>query len=453
MAVAEAVCIADPGELPAGAVLALYGAGGRGAAMLRDIRARRPDIRVVGWIDTYKRGSFLDLPVWRLDAFLAVRQTRPEVAILVTSAFYPTILRTLAAHGIEGCLVAVEPGDQPFVAATAPEGVAPLLDRGRHPLGRAPRDTRRTGPAGDCWRCPELSDVYLRPTGLSFCCWLPDLAFVEADADAALDRLDRLRGMFRAAIDAGRHAYCAACPGLGRGARDGAPGRVRALHIDTTTVCNLDCAYCIVKNTPQAVEYDPLAVIEGILASDRLAPSFSFDWGGFGEPTLNKDFAALTERLIARGGKGLVYSNCLVHSPAVERHLGASLTVVCSLDAGTRETYAALRRRDGHDRVWDNIGRYLAAAGPDHFIAKYIMLPQNSGQADLEGFVARCRAAGVRHVLLARDFYEPDFAPEIASGLARLQAACLRAGLTVKFLATAVSPDEAARVTALAATL
>lgn len=440
----------DLRELPARARLRLYGAGGRGDEALDALRADRPDVTVLEFLDTFQAGERQGLPVRTLAQYLETRKDGDDALILITSTFFPAILERLEQAGIEGASVLVNDADPPFVACLPEDRVVPTLAETAHPLKRPPRTTRAE--AGRCWRCTDFSSIYFRPTGLSFCCWLPDLAHAGRDIPGALARLQRLHGRFRQAVDADRHPFCAACPSLYPAADEPAPqpGKIRTLHLDISMTCNLRCRYCTVKNAVHAMEYDFEAVLKAILEADMLAEAFAFSWGGLGEPTLNPSFDGVTEDLIARGGSGLVYSNCVKYSKVIENHLGTGLTVVTSLDAGRPETYAVLRGGDRFVQVWDHIARYIAAAGPEGFTAKYIVLETNCRDVELGGFVTACRGAGVQNVLIAKDFYRPDAPEPILRGMGRLYRLCREAGLRPSFLGSAVSPQQQRRAMAWA---
>jgi len=432
--------IRDMAPIPRNARLLIYGAGGRGDEALDLLRQTRPDVGVLGFLDTYSEGRRQDLPVSRLDDYLSRRQEMEDHAILVASSFYPAILESLEQAGIAGGLVFLKDADPPYVSHLPVAGVTDALAGGRHPLQRPPRTT--TPEEGRYWRCHDFASVYFRPSGLSFCCWLPDLTRLGHGPLAALKRLDALRREFCQATDADRHPFCAACPSLAPVSQPELPGGIRTLHIDTSIACNLSCRYCQVKHSGQKLDYDFAAVLQTILDRGMLAASFSYSWGGLGEPTLNPDFEPVTQRLASMGGAGLVYSNCVRFSETLARHVGSTVRLVCSIDAGTPATYAELRQRDAFGRVWENIRRYIAAGGAPQFTAKYIMLPQNSAPRELQGFVQACRDAGVQNVLIARDFYSGAAPREIVRAMGELWRRSRDAGLQPAFLDAAAPAEE-----------
>lgn len=72
-----------------------------------------------------------------------------------------------------------------------------------------------------------------------------------------------------------------------------------------------------------------------------------------------------------------------------------------SVDSGTNETYASVKRNPNCDRVWENIHRYAATGGD--FVVKYIILSMNSDIEEVDTFVNRCRKAGVRSICISVD--------------------------------------------------
>jgi molybdenum cofactor biosynthesis enzyme MoaA len=59
-----------------------------------------------------------------------------------------------------------------------------------------------------------------------------------------------------------------------------------------------------------------------------------------------------------------------------------------SLDAGTRESYTKIKGKDVFDTVVENIRRYAANSG--NIQLKYIVMPENCNDDDLNGFLAIC---------------------------------------------------------------
>lgn len=442
-------------ELPAGAEVLVYGAGSRGRKVLAAAR-RGKHVRVLGFVDSFTSGESCGLPVFALDALDEV-MARPEMdgaRILIASAFHRKIGQGLDARGRGGYQVFLDPDEGPPLVDVPVDDIARALNLHRNPL----KATRRRGAGkragkGKCLRCASLSAVYFRPSGLSLCCWMPDLVEVPAPGgpasnEAALARLDAIRRRLADALDQGRNPFCATCPDVFETNHAALSERFALLHLDISTRCNLNCSYCIVKNSFRGVDYDFDGLCDHVQHSGLLAKGFCFDWGGAGEPTLFPGFEERTRGLLALGGSGLVYTNALKFSEVIAEGLRSGLRIVCSMDAGTRQTYANIRGVDGFETVWANIRRYLAA-GRANVTLKYIVTRGNAAPEELRAFVARCAEEGVQAVWLSRDFYADTVTPAEEEALALLAGECARAGVGYSFLGTAVPERVAGRAPAV----
>lgn len=74
-------------DLPAGAKLALFGAGSTGREFLLNLRKRRPDVDVACFIDTYLKGECEGIDILPPSAARTV-----DARLIVTSAFWPEIV-------------------------------------------------------------------------------------------------------------------------------------------------------------------------------------------------------------------------------------------------------------------------------------------------------------------------------------------------------------------------
>lgn len=80
-------------DIPKGAPLYLYGAGGAGVLILKKLLRVR-DINVKGFIDTYKKGTeILGFPVYDLDDFLNMKSD--DALVLITSTYFEEISKRL----------------------------------------------------------------------------------------------------------------------------------------------------------------------------------------------------------------------------------------------------------------------------------------------------------------------------------------------------------------------
>lgn len=441
------IYIHDAGELPPGGPLLIYGAGARGRT-LAEAASKPGGPGVLGFVDSFKAGEFLGLPVHPLSQLPALLAA-PESAgarIVVASAFHHKIAKGLEKIGITDQHVFLDPTEGPPLVTVPAKELPGVLGQHTITLCATRRDpARRPKDPAKRLRCDSLSTVYFRPSGLSLCCWMPDLVELPENAGpedfrAALERLQALRRELAHALDRGENPFCASCPDIYETARHELLEHFTGVHLDMSTKCNLNCSYCLVKNTFRGVEYDFDGLFAELRSSGMLQKGPYFDWGGAGEPVLYPDFGSITDALLAEGGRGLVYSNALRFSEVIERGVRGRLSLTCSMDAGTRGTYAAVRGVDGFEQVWENLRRYLAA-GPNNVAVKYIVTRDNAAENEIEAFAERCRREGVRRVVISKDFYREHVSPEEEGALRLLARRLDEAGIGRSFLNTAVPED------------
>lgn len=92
--------LTNVGQLPERATVCIYGAGGRGERVYRAVRKYRPDVTVAFFADSFKQGSFCDLPL--------VQSFDPDAVDLVIVASFHSyqICRSIELMGVRHCLVA-----------------------------------------------------------------------------------------------------------------------------------------------------------------------------------------------------------------------------------------------------------------------------------------------------------------------------------------------------------
>lgn len=133
--------------------------------------------------------------------------------------------------------------------------------------------------------------------------------------------------------------------------------------VDPTNNCNLSCSWCnaahILQNRHRQMTKDTLLDLAAFLAEWR----GSREWpagvegvclAGGGEPLLHPDIGAFIEACVSRGIEvGIVTNGTNIHR--FLEPLSLCTWVGVSVDAGSRETFKAMKGRDSFDQVCDNI--------------------------------------------------------------------------------------------------
>lgn len=170
--------------------------------------------------------------------------------------------------------------------------------------------------------------------------------------------------------------------------------------------CNSHCVYCNGSEYALPVEYvasqDHEVLFRNLLSSDLIRPEFTnVAWGG-GEPTLLGTFDQTVNFLRSNRISETINTSGIRFSPQVEGALKERLAMVrISVDSGTNETYARVKRNSHCDDVWESIERYAASQGD--LVVKYIIFSMNSDIQEVENFVERCQRAGVNRICISVD--------------------------------------------------
>ncbi len=228
-----------------------------------------------------------------------------------------------------------------------------------------------------------------------------------------LDKIFMARDELRRNTRDGVDCACTGCPSLSHREWPEEKNAFHHIAIANFSHCNLDCYYCENHTPPEKEDgtavraaYDVLPIITGLYESGLAGPWTRFTWGG-GEPTLVQEFEMLLRSLIERGAPIHIHTNATILSPAILEGLAAArITMTCSVDAGTPETYAAIKKRNSFATVWRNLAEYAKANG-QAVTVKFIMLDKNMSEEEVTSFVGQCQAAGITKIRISRDTQRP----------------------------------------------
>jgi pyruvate-formate lyase-activating enzyme len=170
--------------------------------------------------------------------------------------------------------------------------------------------------------------------------------------------------------------------------------------------CNSHCVYCAGSEYELPEKYvatfDHEVLFRNLLADRMIRPSATIvSWGG-GEPTLVNSFDGTVEFLSQHRIRQIINTSGIRFSlSAQEALVRRTASVQISVDSGTNETYARVKRNRRCDDVWESIRCYAATGGD--MLVKYIIFSMNSDLGEVEAFVSRCQKAGVRRIVISAD--------------------------------------------------
>src|SRR6266567_2890546 len=135
----------------------------------------------------------------------------------------------------------------------------------------------------------------------------------------------------------------------------------RSIYIEPTSRCNEFCQQCprtlLSREDDRDLTYDQFrTIVDQFPVLERVVLH------GLGEPLLNKELPRMVAYLKARGIYVLFNSNgILLNAKRGQELIDAGLDEYrLSMDGATRETYAHVRGVDAFEKIWGNVGAFIA---------------------------------------------------------------------------------------------
>jgi sulfatase maturation enzyme AslB (radical SAM superfamily) len=201
------------------------------------------------------------------------------------------------------------------------------------------------------------------------------------------------------------------------------------LNFTHFTKCQLKCTYCFSAKPGFEHHQNPIRlapVLEDMIKREMLSPISEALWGG-GEPTILPDFDEIFSLLEDFGTCQVLNTNGVRFSHEVLNRLPrGKVSVIVSVDAGTRSTYSAIKGLDVFNQVLKNITRYAEVA-PDNVAAKIILIEENAQEVDQ--FLDTIQKAGVTRVIADMDAATSAPSEQIIMAARRLVKICKKRGM------------------------
>jgi len=164
--------------------------------------------------------------------------------------------------------------------------------------------------------------------------------------------------------------------------------KINVISFENHSVCNMKCIYC--SDTYYGGEKESYSLSD-LLNSMRgkVSGDLHIAWGG-GEPTARKDFentfVMVNDMFSPR--TQMIFTNALKYSKSIKSALNAGTAyVTTSTDAGSEETFRAVRQSKGMSKVFNNLRRYSVGSA-EQVTIKYIFTELNYSQDELDGFIS-----------------------------------------------------------------
>jgi len=241
----------------------------------------------------------------------------------------------------------------------------------------------------------------------------------------------------------GGHPACKGCPNLVFKRWPARTGKFDWIGITHDARCNLECNYCWLQWADYAPRHNPapyremrysaLKPIQELLARDLLEDGALIDWGGGGEPTLFDEFDELLTQFSRRKYTQWLHTNGVYAPEAMLNGKTdcSKINVLCSVDAGSPETFRKIKKRDEYRTVWRNLLMYRQRGAC--VVAKYIVTEENCSRKEIRAFVQDALRHGRPFVLADIDHRCPDVSSAILAGLAFMKLVVWSSGLDFAF--------------------
>lgn len=153
------------------------------------------------------------------------------------------------------------------------------------------------------------------------------------------------------------------------------------LLFDHFTKCNCNCSYCYTQEDKKKYNslktYNVYPIVKDMFEKGIIRRGGAIGFGG-GEPTILPEFDKLIKLLLKNGFEDIrVPSSGIKYSRAIAEGLETGqLSVVISIDGGTRETYKKIKQIDAFEKVCKNMQKYSKSQKRAFtVISKYIIIP------------------------------------------------------------------------------
>ncbi len=184
--------------------------------------------------------------------------------------------------------------------------------------------------------------------------------------------------------------------------------KINRIYFQNNMSCNAKCSYCTFQNVERGYRYKLLPIVNSLIENDLLSENPYIFMSG-GEMTIYPEFEELLtifsnykKTFIELVTSGIKFSSAIQNAFLQNR-----LTMLLSLDSGTKETYQKIKKVDCFDDVVNNLKIYTDATdnAKNNIILKFILVDcVNDNIQEINKFFDVVLSLGVKNVRLDVDF-------------------------------------------------
>ena len=224
-------------------------------------------------------------------------------------------------------------------------------------------------------------------------------------------------------------------------------GQIKWMDFGVICYCNFSCTYCTLqrdfiqdRNKPES--YDSLELAKELKRRNLLSEDLEICFSA-GEITVHPRKDEYYDFIEQNAKFAYFDSNAGRFDPRLAHILSLSPqnSLMVSLDAGTKETFRKIRGVDALERVVENVAKYHKYC-PNLFL-KYILLDDNCGDDDLNGFIKICSALKPAQMVMTGDLKKAwllsadgsplPYAENIVSAAVKLAKGAIQSGINFRF--------------------
>ena len=250
--------------------------------------------------------------------------------------------------------------------------------------------------------------LYIDGTGIATCCmqgynfFLSSTGNIKDDIVNYNEKFEILKNN----LNEGMLTHCTGCPMLYPGQSEGTSS-ISHVNISSGVPgqrdCNFKCIYCVYDGFSESKDWDARSdnVVEIMQHICELpsVESMTFASGEIGISPYRKEIIELWKK---KKLKGQIFTNASMYIDELEDLINEGFVRInVSLDAGTAETFAKIKRVKCFEKVVANLERY--AVKGDCIDLKYILLDGlNCDEVNIDGFLGIAKKLNA-HVVVSRD--------------------------------------------------
>lgn len=189
--------------------------------------------------------------------------------------------------------------------------------------------------------------------------------------------------------------------------------KIHYILLSQWQICNSNCIYCLGHQPPLDVNspnyehdykrlvepYDIIKILEDMIEKNVLADDVEIDFAG-GEPTLYPRFDDIINFLLDNNLNNIIiHTNNIQYSEAIEKGIKKNaISLMISIDAGSKECHEKVKRVKSYDSVWQNFRRY-SSVKPENYsmklCTKYVIVPNvNDSKEEIHKFMEMSKENG-----------------------------------------------------------